>query len=154
MGAFPGTREFACPHCQSSSGSECITAGGRRCAPHRARLTRRQVWIRTGGEFVVRVLKTDDRLALTADELYIATAYWLDPGKVTLLRRVDDGFNPECNQYAQTVEFVSMVTAVDSAARRKWATERLAETFTPHLATGEDQQAEAAPRETHNDSAG
>lgn len=58
-------------------------------------------------EFIVEILETDHQLGLTAGEEYAAIRYWVDPAsKVTLLRRIPDGHNPECTQYHGTVKFV------------------------------------------------
>lgn len=54
----------------------------------------------------VRILKTDDHIGVTEGEVYEATSYWLDPDKVTLLARVPDGWNPECNEYRHNVEVI------------------------------------------------
>lgn len=58
----------------------------------------------------VRIKKSDSRLGVTAGEVYKAGPYWLDPsGKVTLLARIPDGYDPECNQYWHEVEVVRHV---------------------------------------------
>lgn len=54
----------------------------------------------------VKVLKTDDRLGVTAGEVYQAKRYKYDPQeKVSLLSREPDGYDPECNQYIDNVAF-------------------------------------------------
>lgn len=54
----------------------------------------------------VRIKETDSHIGVTAGEIYEATSYWLDPDKVTLLRRIPDGWDPECNEYRDRVEIV------------------------------------------------
>ena len=55
----------------------------------------------------VEILETQERLGIRAGEIYEATPYWLDPQeKVTLLSRVPDGFDPECNQYIDQVRVI------------------------------------------------
>lgn len=57
--------------------------------------------------FKVRIKKTDDRFGLKAGDIYWAERYCLDPQhKVSLLERIPDGFDPECNQYCSEVERV------------------------------------------------
>ena len=51
----------------------------------------------------VKILKTDKRLGVKQGEIYEAQRYALDPGKVTLLRREPDGYDPSCNQYLSEV---------------------------------------------------
>ena len=53
----------------------------------------------------VRIKKTDDFTGVKAGEVYEACRYWLAPdGKVTLLARVPDGYDPCCNEYLDNVE--------------------------------------------------
>jgi beta-N-acetylglucosaminidase len=56
--------------------------------------------------YEVRVRFDDDRLGVKAGEEYIAETYWLDPRKVTLLTRIPDGYDPQCNQYRSDVEWM------------------------------------------------
>jgi|GEM_PF-5449471 len=53
----------------------------------------------------VKVLETDERLGIKAGEVYEACRYRYDPEKMTLLRRVPDGYDPECNQYMHEIAF-------------------------------------------------
>ena len=56
---------------------------------------------------MVRIKRGDDRIGTKKGEVYKAVRYWLDPmGKVTLLERVPDGFNPNCNEYIYNIEIV------------------------------------------------
>lgn len=55
----------------------------------------------------VKILKDDERLGVKAGEVYEAEPYWLDPSeKVSLLSRIPDGYEPECNQYREAVEIL------------------------------------------------
>ena len=60
-----------------------------------------------GGKDVrVKILETDERLGITAGEVYKATRYRYDPQeKVTLLAREPDGYDPSCNEYVDSVAF-------------------------------------------------
>lgn len=109
MSAFPGIYDVGCPYCPAVFDEHCVTASGKprpRRDPHRARWHRLRI-SRLNREFVVRISKTDERLGVREGEEYAAIAYWLDPGaKVTLLRRIPDGYDPSCNQYSTDAEFV------------------------------------------------
>ena len=54
----------------------------------------------------VKVLKTDGRLGIKKGETYLAHRYYLDPSKVTLTSRIDDGYDPMCNQYISEIEII------------------------------------------------
>lgn len=100
-----GAERVGCPHCSSSEGIACTTSSGRPCGTHKLRFVAMNRAMRHR-EFVVEIKDSDERLGLLAGEQYVATAYWLDPGKVTLLRRVPDGHSPECNQYWEDVTWL------------------------------------------------
>ena len=54
---------------------------------------------------MVKNLEDNERLGIKAGERDEAKPYWLDPyDKVTLIRRIPDGYEPECNQYRSMVE--------------------------------------------------
>lgn len=58
-------------------------------------------------KFIVRIIKGDPRFGTRDGDEFEAIRYWLDPrDKWTLLRRVSDGFDPDCNEYASNVEVV------------------------------------------------
>lgn len=103
-----GPQRVACRLCGADYGDQCRTAAGRRRSSH---VVRWDDWrARMCGQFVVRVLRSDERLGVMAGEEYEAIAYWLDPGeKVTLLRRIPDGHEPECNQYWDTVQWMRWI---------------------------------------------
>jgi hypothetical protein len=108
MPAFPSVYDLACPFCSASAGHACVTSSGRarRNDPHRERWDRRDRLLRSGFEFVVRIKADDEHIGVRAGEEYVAAPYWLDNGKVTLLRRLSDGHDPECNEYVEKVEYV------------------------------------------------
>lgn len=57
----------------------------------------------------VKILKTNDKLGIKENEIYEAEPYWLDPlDKITLLKRIPDGYNPSCNQYRYNVEILNV----------------------------------------------
>jgi len=109
MPALPTVLDVSCPWCDSPPGERCTQrpSGTFAAQPHRRRWAMRSAQLRNDREFIVRILEPDARLGLIAGEHYAAISYWLDPGsKITLLRRISDGWAPECNQYFNTVEFV------------------------------------------------
>lgn len=54
----------------------------------------------------VIILEDDERLGVKQGEIYSAQRYHYDPQeKVTLLAREPDGYDPECNQYVDSVAF-------------------------------------------------
>lgn len=55
--------------------------------------------------WVVRLLADDPRFGLNAGDELLVMNYPYD-AKVTVLRRISDGFDPECNQYLSAVEYV------------------------------------------------
>lgn len=108
MSAYPPVTAFECPWCSVEAGDPCRTPAGR-ATFHRTRLqVARDVW--REGQWAVRMKRDDPRFGLDAGDLLLVTRYWLDPNKVTVIRRVSDGFDPECNQYSRDVEFVSFDT--------------------------------------------
>lgn len=57
---------------------------------------------------IVEILKTDPRTGVSKGERYEAKRYWLDPiEKVTLLKRISDGWTPDCNEYIHNVKFIT-----------------------------------------------
>lgn len=54
---------------------------------------------------VFRLKADDPRFGLSAGDELVCINYPLD-AKVTVLRRLKDGYDPECNQYMADVEFV------------------------------------------------
>lgn len=56
--------------------------------------------------FQVRIKSTDDWQGVKKGEIYEAEVYRCDPCKITLLGRVPDGYNPECNQYKDEVDIL------------------------------------------------
>lgn len=56
---------------------------------------------------IVEIIKDDPRCGLKVGDQFEAIRYWLDPQeKVTLLRRISDGWVPDCNEYIHNVKFV------------------------------------------------
>ena len=62
-----------------------------------------------GGKIMlVEILKSIKRLGVKEGEIYEAERYWLDPtSKVTLIKRIDDGYDPGCNMYFSEIKIVS-----------------------------------------------
>ena len=54
----------------------------------------------------VKILETDNRLGIVKNEIYKAERYHLDPmGKISLLSREPDGYDPMCNQYIHEIAY-------------------------------------------------
>ena len=100
------TLKTPCDHCGAVEDQECITPRGKKRSTHAARRDRARRMTATH-EGVVRIVHDDPRLGLTAGEDFAAIPYRLDPGsKVTLLRRLSDGWNPQCNAYNRDIQFI------------------------------------------------
>lgn len=56
---------------------------------------------------IYRLKEDDSRFKLSEGDLLLGVPYWLDPDKVTILCRITDGFQPDCNQYRRSVEQVT-----------------------------------------------
>lgn len=53
---------------------------------------------------IVEIKKSDKRTGVVKGEKYEAIRYHLDPWeKVTLLKRIPDGYEPDCNEYLHNV---------------------------------------------------
>jgi len=55
---------------------------------------------------LVKVKKDDRRFGLKAGDILKVHPYWIDPSKYTVVCRVSDGYDPECNVYTYEVEDV------------------------------------------------
>lgn len=56
---------------------------------------------------IVELLKDEPRFKIKKGDQFEAIGYHLDPmEKVTLLRRLSDGFIPECNEYRHNVKVI------------------------------------------------
>ena len=54
-----------------------------------------------------RLLADDPRFGMSEGDVLECEPYWLDPSeKLTVLRRLSDGFDPCCNVYRHQVERV------------------------------------------------
>ena len=112
MSAFPGIGDVDCPWCGAAPGCPCVTPSGttRRLNPHRDRWEKLRSKLRYA-TFIVRFIEDDPEFSINAGDEFEAWVYYLDPGeKVTLIRRLGDGFDPECNAYARQIEFVKWST--------------------------------------------
>lgn len=53
---------------------------------------------------IYELLNDDPRMGLQAGDLLLCEPYWLDPAsKVSVIKRLSDGFDPGCNQYRSDV---------------------------------------------------
>ena len=53
----------------------------------------------------VKMLKNDERFKIKKGDIFEAQRYHYDPDKITLLKRESDGFDPECNQYKESLAY-------------------------------------------------
>lgn len=109
MSALPTVLSIRCPWCDAAPGQRCIRkpSGTNTDQPHRRRWIELSAAHYRNHEFIVEVNEDDPHLDLAAGERYAANRYWLDPGaKVTLLRRVTDGYEPNCNLYLHQGRFI------------------------------------------------
>ncbi|NWN87094.1 MAG: hypothetical protein HLX51_00905 [Micrococcaceae bacterium] len=112
MSALPTVLDVSYRWCNAERGNRCtrIPSGDIAPQPHSRRFIELSAAMSNGTEFIVKMLHDDDHIGVKAGEEYAAIRYWLDPSsKVTLLRRISDGWNPECNQYLHAVDFVGWV---------------------------------------------
>jgi|LSQX01.1.fsa_nt_gb hypothetical protein len=110
-------RSVSCPFCHAAIGDTCRTAAGALRDPHRQRWD----WVDSLARHHVRVVvikKDQPELGIRRGEQYLAVRYAFDNEKVTLLRRIPDGYDPSCNQYYSDVQWLRWATAEETA----WAT--------------------------------
>lgn len=93
-----------CPYCRAPRGEECRTNSGKPRDAHVARWDEFKRRFRSE-EMVFELLQEDPRFKLSAGDRLLCVKYPYD-AKVTVLRRLSDGFDPECNQYLQSVKFI------------------------------------------------
>lgn len=99
-------QRITCPHCNATIGTPCLTRSGKP-APHshRARFDRAMARLRTE-QMIVAMREDDPRFKLAKGDLLLCEKYPYD-AKVTILHRLSDGYDPECNQYIPDVRFVA-----------------------------------------------
>ena len=95
-----------CPHCGAQPGIPCSTPSGAepRGGNHVARWEDIRFAVKTR-EMVYRLKADDGRFGLQAGDELVCVKYPYD-AKVTVLRRLSDGFDPGCNQYLADVEWI------------------------------------------------
>ena len=74
-------------------------------------MRRRHILNRT---WVVRLIDDDERFGLREGDELLVRKYPYD-AKVTVIKRISDGFEPECNQYYDSVEYVRLEEVPDGA---------------------------------------
>ncbi|WIE81330.1 hypothetical protein [Curtobacterium sp. MCSS17_016] len=103
---MPKSTIITCPHCHAPAGTDCTTkAGNLTRMPHQTRWDALRDAFRSRPA-VYRLRENDPRFELAAEDLLLCTPYPYD-GKQTVLRRLSDGYVPECNQYNANLEFVA-----------------------------------------------
>ena len=106
MSALPGPLDFPCAWCGARA-KKCKTPGGWDAQnTHRARFDMRRSHI-LNRTWVVRLLDDDERFDLREGDELLVRKYPYD-AKVTVIKRISDGFEPECNQYYDSVEYVRL----------------------------------------------
>lgn len=77
---------------------------------------------RGDGMRLVRILKSDENTGVEKGEIYFAPIFDPDPGKVVLFRRFPDEHDPECLEYVENVEFLTLsrLCAFDDLAAEEW----------------------------------
>jgi hypothetical protein len=95
-----------CSYCGEPAGSECTTAAGNPKAygPHNARWDALKSAYRSR-EMLFRLKHDDPHFGLNEGDELVCVSYPYDD-KVTVLYRKSDGFNPGCNQYTGSAEFM------------------------------------------------
>lgn len=68
---------------------------------------------------VYKLTGDDERFGMSAGDVLLCVPYGLDPGKLSVICRVTDGYNPECNVYK------TQVTRMNDDALCIWAYDRL-----------------------------
>lgn len=108
MSALPPVLSMRCPWCDVEPGQQCVRPSGATTSqPHRRRWLELSAALFHDRAFIVEVNEDDPHINLAARERYAAIRYWLDPGaKVTLLRRVTDDYQPNCNLYLHQGKFI------------------------------------------------
>lgn len=104
MSAIRPVSDFLCGFCSARAGSSCTTAGGVERSPHVARYDSARSFA-LSSTWVVRLLEDDPQFDLAAGDELLVMSYPYD-AKVTVIRRISDGFDPQCNQYLRSVEYV------------------------------------------------
>lgn len=56
--------------------------------------------------FIVEIIHDDEALGIKSGELYNATRYPYDEGKIILVSRIPDGYDPSCTQYFHNVKII------------------------------------------------
>lgn len=104
-----------CPHCLAEPGDVCTTPSGKvRSIAHRNRIDAANSGWRHR-EMIFRLKNDDPRFGLKADDELVCVNYPYD-AKVTVLYRLSDGFDPNCNQYTRDVEFLRWAGPADRLA--------------------------------------
>ena len=102
-----------CPYCAARKGEGCQTASGRARDAHAARWDEYKRRYRSE-EMVFELRSDDPRFKLSAGDRLLCIKYPYD-AKVTVLRRISDGFDPECNQYLNDVKFIGFANEMEAS---------------------------------------
>lgn len=69
---------------------------------------------------IVRMKQDDERMSLRKGDVLEVVPYPLDPAeKFTVLRRLSDDFDPECNVYRHQVEVIQSRSDAGKKTRRR-----------------------------------
>ena len=104
MSALRPPSDFTCGYCGAEPGESCTTAYGKKRELHRTRFDSYRAFAQTS-TWVVRLKQDDPRFGLAAGDELLVQKYPYD-AKVSVIHRIGDGYDPECNQYLCDVEYV------------------------------------------------
>jgi hypothetical protein len=105
-----------CPFCGAKMGEPCVTRTGNRPkeVTHAARFHEMQNRVRTE-HMVYELLVDDERCGLKEGDRLLCIRYPYDQ-KVTVVQRLSDGFDPECNMYLHDVMFIGFAKDIARAS--------------------------------------
>jgi hypothetical protein len=95
-----------CPFCGAAPGQPCRTRYGNQPkeSTHAARWNHYRLRVLTE-HMIFEMREDDERFGLKKGDVLLCIDYPLD-AKVTVLRRLSDGYDPRCNQYIESVKFI------------------------------------------------
>lgn len=103
-----------CSYCSAPEGVVCQTRSGKALVGpskiHQARF-KDAAHVMSNRISALRMKNDDPRFGLKAGDILAGHLYALDPSKWSILGRVNDGYDPECNQYSTSVEWIGWATA-------------------------------------------
>ena len=99
------SKSVSCSWCRASAGASCTTPNGKERDNHRARWQLIEHMVKTSKAYF-RLKGDQPRFGLSKDDVLLCVNYPYD-AKVSVLSRVSDGYDPECNMYTHDVRFLN-----------------------------------------------